>query len=129
MHNHVKQGFSLRILCCVVDTGYWVVRSLGDCRHALPKGPKYKMVKTQTESHKKTKNLLTIASLRIRVPSILFSSTIDVTLGELECHEILENLLIMNLIKTFPCSITDFGLFLKTAFSAVWSPAVSRSVT
>jgi hypothetical protein len=49
--NHVKLGVSLRILYCVVDTGYGLDRFLGDCRPALPKGRKYQMVKTQTESH------------------------------------------------------------------------------
>jgi hypothetical protein len=51
VRNHVKLGVSLRVLYCVVDTGYGLGRSLGDCRPALPKGGKYKMVKTQTESH------------------------------------------------------------------------------
>jgi hypothetical protein len=46
--NHVKVGVSLRVLYCVVDTGYGIGRSLGDCRPALPKGQKYQMVKTQT---------------------------------------------------------------------------------
>ena len=50
MHNHVKLGVSLRVLYCVVDTGYGLDRSLGDSRPALPKGQKYLMVKTQTES-------------------------------------------------------------------------------
>ena len=49
VRNHVKLGVSLRVLYCVVDTGYGLGRSLGDCRPALPKGPKYQMVKTQTE--------------------------------------------------------------------------------
>ena len=40
-----------RVLYCVVDTGYGLGRSLGDCRLALPKGRKYQLVKTQTESH------------------------------------------------------------------------------
>jgi hypothetical protein len=37
----------------VVDTEYGLGGSLGDCRLALalPKGGKYQMVKTQTESH------------------------------------------------------------------------------
>ena len=43
--------FFLRILYCEVDTGYGLGGSLGDCRPALPKGRKYQMVKTQTESH------------------------------------------------------------------------------
>ena len=47
--NFNSEGFSLRILYCVVDTGYGLGRSLGDCRPALPKGRKYQMVKT--ESH------------------------------------------------------------------------------
>merc|ERR1712083_1077966 len=47
--NHV--GVSPRALYCVVDTSYGLGRSLGDCRPALPKGRKYQMVKTQTESH------------------------------------------------------------------------------
>ena len=51
VRNHVKLGVSLRVLYCVVDTGYGLGRSLGDCRPALPKGRKYQMVKTQTESH------------------------------------------------------------------------------
>ena len=63
MRNHVKldirsfvmnfksAGFSLRVLYCVVDTGYGLSRSLGDCRPALPEGGKYQMVKTQTNSH------------------------------------------------------------------------------
>ena len=51
MHNHHKLGVSLRVLYCVVDAGYGLGRSLRDCRPALPKGLKYQMVKTQTESH------------------------------------------------------------------------------
>ena len=51
VRNHVKLGVSPRILYCVVDTGYGLGGSLGDCRSALPKGRKYQMVKTQTESH------------------------------------------------------------------------------
>ena len=47
----LNKGFSLRILYCAVDTGYGLGGSLGDCRSALPKGQKYQMVKTQTESH------------------------------------------------------------------------------
>ena len=43
--------FSLRIIYCVMDTGYGLGGSLGDCRPALPKGRNYQMVKTQTESH------------------------------------------------------------------------------
>ena len=52
MRNHVNIGVSLKALYCVVDTtGYGLGRSHGDCRPALPKGGKYQMVKTQTESH------------------------------------------------------------------------------
>ena len=52
VRNHVKLGvFSKGILYCVVDTGYELGRSLGDCRTPLPNGQKYKMVKTQTENH------------------------------------------------------------------------------
>ena len=51
VRNHVKLGVSLRVLYCVVNTGYGLGRSLGDCRPALPKGRKYQMVKTQTNSH------------------------------------------------------------------------------
>ena len=51
MRNHVKLGVSPRILYCVVDTGYGLGGSLWDCRPALPKGPKYQMVKIKTESH------------------------------------------------------------------------------
>ena len=51
MRNHVKLGVSPRILYGVVDTGYGLGGSLGDCRPSLPKGRKYQMVKTQTESH------------------------------------------------------------------------------
>ena len=47
--NHV--GVSPRALYCVVDTSYGLGRSLGHCRPALPKGQKYQMVKTQTQSH------------------------------------------------------------------------------
>ena len=53
VHNHVKLGVSLRVLNCVVDTGYGLGRSPGDYRPALPKGQKYQMVKTQTENHVK----------------------------------------------------------------------------
>ena len=49
--NFNSWGFSLRVLYCVVDTGYALGRSPGDCKPALPEGPKYQMVKTQTESH------------------------------------------------------------------------------
>ena len=38
VRNHVKLGVSLRVLYCVVDTGYGLGRSLGDCRPALLKG-------------------------------------------------------------------------------------------
>jgi hypothetical protein len=51
VRNHVKLGVSPRILYYVLDTGYGLCGSLGDCRPALPKGQKYQMVKTQTESH------------------------------------------------------------------------------
>ena len=51
VRNHVKLGVSPRVLYCVADTGYGLGRSLGDCKPALPKGQKYQMVKTQTESH------------------------------------------------------------------------------
>ena len=34
-----------------MDAGNGVGGSLGDCRPAVPNGPKYQMVKTQTESH------------------------------------------------------------------------------
>jgi hypothetical protein len=51
VRNHVKLGVSLRVLYCVVDTGFGLGRSLGDCRPALPKSQKYQMVKTQTVSH------------------------------------------------------------------------------
>jgi len=51
VRNHLKLGVSPRILYCVVDTGYGLGGSLGDCRPALPKGQKYQMVKTQAESH------------------------------------------------------------------------------
>ena len=44
-------GGSLRMLYYVVNSGYGLGGSLGDCRPALPKGQKYKVVKTQTESH------------------------------------------------------------------------------
>ena len=50
VRDHVKLGVSQRGLYCVADTGYGLGRSLGDCRPALPKGRKYQMVKTQTES-------------------------------------------------------------------------------
>ena len=39
-------GVSLRVPYCVVDAGYGLGRSLGDCRPALPKGQNYQMVKT-----------------------------------------------------------------------------------
>ena len=51
VRNHVQLGVSLRELYCVVDTSYGLGRSLWDCRPALPKGQKYQMVKTQTESY------------------------------------------------------------------------------
>ena len=47
--NHV--GVSPRALYCVVETSYGLGRSLWNCRPALPKGRKYQMVKTQTQSH------------------------------------------------------------------------------
>ena len=49
--NFQEWGFSLRILYCMVGNGYGLGGSLGVCRPALPKGWKYQMVKTQTESH------------------------------------------------------------------------------
>ena len=45
VRNHVKLGVSLRIVYCVLDTGYGLGGSLGDCRPALPKDRKYQMVK------------------------------------------------------------------------------------
>ena len=58
VRNHVKLmhvinslGVSPRALYCVVDTRYGLGRSLGDCRPGLPKGQKYQIVNTQTESH------------------------------------------------------------------------------
>ena len=48
VRNHVKLGV---FLYCVVDTGYGLGGSLGDCRPALPKVQKYQMVKKQTENH------------------------------------------------------------------------------
>ena len=47
MHNHIKLGVSLRVLY-MLDTGYGLGRSLGDCRPAFSKGQKYQMVKKQT---------------------------------------------------------------------------------
>ena len=49
VRNHVKVGVSPRTLYCAVDTGYGLGRSLGDCRPALPKVPKYQIVNTQTK--------------------------------------------------------------------------------
>ena len=51
LHNHVKTGGFSKDLVLVVDTGYGLGRSLGDCKPALPKGRKYQMVETQTQSH------------------------------------------------------------------------------
>ena len=63
LRNHVKLkicsfvinfnsgGVFSKVLYCVVETGYILGRSLGDCRLALLEGRKYQMVKTQTESH------------------------------------------------------------------------------
>ena len=45
VRNHVKLGVSLRALYFLVDTGYGLGRSLGDCRPALQKGRKYQIVK------------------------------------------------------------------------------------
>jgi hypothetical protein len=50
MHVSIHVGVSPSALFCVVDTSYGLGRSLGDCRPGLPKGRKYQMVKTQTES-------------------------------------------------------------------------------
>ena len=58
VRNHVKlihivtsrRGFSKGTVLCG-GTSYGLGRYLGDCRPALPKGRKYQMVKTQTESH------------------------------------------------------------------------------
>ena len=57
--NFNSGGVSLRILHCVVDTGYELGGYLGDCRPALPKGQKYQMVKTQTKSHIRRATVLT----------------------------------------------------------------------
>ena len=56
LRNHIKLGVSLKVLHCVVDTGYGLGRSQGDCRPALPEGCKYQMVKTQTESQDRRPN-------------------------------------------------------------------------
>ena len=47
----INSGVSPRALYCEVDTSYGLGRSLGDYRPGLPKGGKYQMVKTHTESH------------------------------------------------------------------------------
>ena len=36
--NFNSGGFSLRVLYCVVNTGYGLGRSMGECRPVLPKG-------------------------------------------------------------------------------------------
>ena len=46
-----------RVLYRVVDAGYGLVRSLGDCRPALLKGQKHQMVKAQTEPHQEANSL------------------------------------------------------------------------
>ena len=48
-HNHIKLGVSLRVLYCVVDTGYGLGRSLGGLQTCIAR--KYQMVKTQTENN------------------------------------------------------------------------------
>ena len=55
--NHVKLGSSLRVPYFVVDAGYGLGRSLGDCRPALLKGWKYQMVKTQTVPRQEANSL------------------------------------------------------------------------
>ena len=51
MRNYVKLGvFSKDTVLCG-EYWLWLGGSLGDCRPALPKGGKYQMVKTQSESH------------------------------------------------------------------------------
>ena len=47
MRNHVKLG----VFSKDAVHGYGLGGSLGDCRPALPKGGKYQMVETQTESY------------------------------------------------------------------------------
>ena len=42
----INIGILLGTLYCVVDTGSALGRSPGDCKPALPEGPKYQMVKT-----------------------------------------------------------------------------------
>ena len=44
----VDPAVNLSVMVYVVDAGYGLGRSLGDCRPALPKGRKYQMVKAQT---------------------------------------------------------------------------------
>ena len=41
----------------MLDAGYELGRSLGDCNPALPKGRKYHMVKTQTVPRKEANSL------------------------------------------------------------------------
>ena len=43
--NFNSEGFSLRVLYFMMDTGYGLGRSLGDCRPALPEGPSTKWLK------------------------------------------------------------------------------------
>ena len=61
--NFNSRGFPLRVLHCVVDTGYGLGRSLGDCRPALMKGQKYQMVKTQTEARSLNKPMADLGFL------------------------------------------------------------------
>ena len=63
MRNHVKLGVSPRILYCVMDTGYGLGGSLGDCRPALPKGQKYQMVKTPAEANSLNKAMADLGFL------------------------------------------------------------------
>ena len=72
----------------MVDTGHGFGRSLGDCRPALPKVPKYQMAKTQTEKHWKSCNQ---SKVEIRVnekktelfhPSVVIGTRVFRTLGK-----------------------------------------------
>ena len=47
----------LFLWCFLVDAGYGLGRSLGDCRPALPKGQKYEMFKTQTVPRQEANSL------------------------------------------------------------------------
>ena len=77
LHVYKSRRVSPRALYCVVDSSYGLCRSLGHCRPALPKGWKYQMVKTQTQSHVRRPVVWTDGRSGVSFPLIFSGGRLD----------------------------------------------------